>query len=31
MLDLGLKRDMNFNSYLDVLGLKGGSSHGIDP
>lgn len=27
MLDLGLRRDMNFNNYLEILGLKGANSH----
>lgn len=27
MLDLGLRRDMNFNGYLEILGLKGSISH----
>lgn len=30
MLDPRLRRDMNFNDYLEILGLKGGSSHGTD-
>jgi len=28
MLDPRLKRDVNFNDYLKILGLKGSSSHG---
>jgi len=28
MLDSGLKRDVKFNGYLKMLGLKGSSSHG---
>lgn len=27
-LDIGLRRDVNFNCYLELLGLKGSSSHG---
>lgn len=27
MLDLGLRRDMNLNGYLEILGLKGRNSH----
>lgn len=26
-LDAGLRRDVNFNGYLELLGLKGNSSH----
>jgi len=28
MLDPGLKRDVNFNGYLEILGLKGSGTHG---
>lgn len=28
MLDLGLKRDVNFNGYLEILRFKGSSTHG---
>lgn len=27
MLDPGLRRDINFNGYLELLGLKGSSAH----
>lgn len=29
MLDPRLKRDINFNGYLDILGLKGSSMHDL--
>lgn len=28
MLDPGLRKDVNFNNYLELLGLRGSSSHG---
>lgn len=28
MLELDLRRDINFNGYLEILGLKGGNAHG---
>lgn len=28
MLDPDLRRDINFNGYLEFLGLKGNSTHG---
>lgn len=29
MLDLILRRDVNFNGYLEILGLKGSNSHDL--